>query len=562
MNTPAGWYPQPDGQQRYWDGEQWTEHFAPGALPAVERIPATGALGGANVSDGLSDDGFGATFAATIPVGAHAFAAHCTKCGGRFPARAGFCGSCGIAQPAAPWAAESPPTRPLPSVAPTMSGPAVTVAAYDMPVLAAPIGAPLGTRPADRARAGRKGGVAIASVVALALAGGAAGGFLMTRQQATVSPTPATRPPAAAQAKPVAATPSTSPSPTSTVQSFADLYRNVNSGVVRIQATTCDGGGVGTGFLIAPNLVATVAHVVNESAALNLTFGEKGAGGTTSGTVVGIDPQADVALVRLDRSIRGHVFTMTTSAPPVGQEVAAIGFPVGDPMTFTRGMVSGLDRIISIENITRSGLIETDAAINPGNSGGPLLSLDGQVVGLVDAKHREAEGIGYAVAPTTAHPLLKSWVDNITSAVSTPCAYPAGPPQGWDLAPTLPASPDPTTQGVGQVLKRYFDGINSADYAGAWSTLSPKLQGPSWSSFAKGTATSYDTQVALLSVTPGAGRSVTAHVTFTSVQASNKGPDGDTCDNWDLDYTLVPSGSSWLIDRVLAHNGGRTHTTC
>jgi len=63
-------------------------------------------------------------------------------------------------------------------------------------------------------------------------------------------------------------------------------------------------------------------------------------------------------------------------------------------------------------------------------------------------------------------------------------------------------------------------------------------------------------------VTPGSGQSVTARVTFSSVQASEKGPDGDTCDNWDLDYTLIPSAGSWLIDKVFGHNGGRTHTTC
>jgi S1-C subfamily serine protease len=365
----------------------------------------------------------------------------------------------------------------------------------------------------------------------------------------------------ATKTTPVKATTSSSPSPTSTAQSFADLYRDVQSGVVRIQATTCDGGGVGTGFLIAPNLVATVAHVVNQSAALNLTIGENGTGGTTSGVVVGIEPSADVALVRLDRAIQGHVFTMATSAPRVGQEVAAIGFPVGDPMTFTRGTVSGLDRTITIENVIRSGMIETDAAINPGNSGGPLLSADGQVFGLVDAIHLDAQGIAYAVAPNIAHPLLQSWVGSTTSAVSAPCTNPMGPP-GQDLTPTLPGSPDATTQAVGQVFKTYFDGINSADYEHAWLMLSPKLRGPSWSSFAKGTSTSYDDQVTVLSVTPGAAQSVTARVTFTSVQASEKGPDGDTCDNWDLDYTLIRSGDTWLIDNVLGHNGGRTHTNC
>jgi len=359
-----------------------------------------------------------------------------------------------------------------------------------------------------------------------------------------------------------AATASSKPSPTSSAQSFADLYQDVSSGVVRIQASTCDGGGVGTGFLIAPDLVATVAHVVNQSAALNLTVGENGAGGTTSGMVVGVDPSADVALVRLDRPMQGHVFTLTSATPRVGQEVAAIGFPVGDPMTFTRGTVSGLNRTIPIESVQRSGLIETDAAINPGNSGGPLLGTDGEVVGLVDAKNVEAEGIAYAVAPTIARPLLLSWADSTTSAVSAPCADPAGPQPGRDLSPTLPDSPDPTTQAVGDVFKTYFDGINAANYEQAWMMLSPKLRGSSLESFADGTSTSYDDQVTVRSVTEGPGDSVVAHVTFTSVQASEKGPDGDTCDNWDLDYTLILSGGSWLIDKVAGHNGGRTHTSC
>jgi len=411
--------------------------------------------------------------------------------------------------------------------------------------------------------------MAIAAVITLAVVGGAAGGVLLTRQDAKAPSPIAISPAGAAVAKPIAANTSPSPAPNSIAppatvraQSFADLYRSVSSGVVRIQATTCDGGGVGTGFLIAPDLVATVAHVVNESAALNLTIGEKGAGGTTSGVVVGIDFSADVALVRLDRPMKGFVFTMTTVAPSVGQEVAAIGFPQGNPMTFTRGTVSGLDRTIPIENVTRSGMIETDAAINPGNSGGPLLSAEGQVFGLVDARNMDAEGIGYAVAPNIAHPLLHSWMNSTASAVSAPCAHPAGPQQGRDLAPILPGSPDATTQAVGQVFKTYFEGINSADYAAAWSMLSPKLQGPSWASFAAGTSTSYDTLVTIRSVSSGAGESVSAHVTFTSVQASEKGPDGDTCDNWDMDYSLIPSDDSWLIDRSLGHNGGPTHTTC
>ena len=494
----------------------------------------------------------------------HPMAAHCTNCGERFLPSAVFCGSCGTARQVS----SAPLPDPHFSVDTAATG-LPTVAAYDeqFPALSA------ASEPHPRlvrTRAARTRSVTIASVVALAVASGAAVGIVMTRQQVVALPEPAISPAAVANAQPATTTPSqpvgatlsTSPSPTASAKNFSDLYREVSSGVVRIQATTCDGGGVGTGFLIASNLVATAAHVVNDSAALNLTVGEKGAGGTTSGVVVGIDFQADVALVRLDRPIRGHVFTVTTSTPRVGQEVAAIGFPVGDPMTFTRGTVSGLDRTITIEKVMRSGMIETDAAVNPGNSGGPLLSADGQVVGLVDAKHMKAEGIAYAVAPAVANPLLKSWTDNTASAVSARCTAPAGPEQGRDLTPMLPTSPDTTTQAVGQVFKTYFDSINSANYEKAWSMLSPKLQGPSSSSFAKGTATSYDDQVVLLSVIPGPGQTVIAHVTFTSVQAASKGPNGDTCDNWDLDYTLVPLGESWLIDGAKGHNDGPTHTTC
>lgn len=205
---------------------------------------------------------------------------------------------------------------------------------------------------------------------------------------------------------------------------------------------------------------------------------------------------------------------------------------------------------------------ETDAAINPGKSGGPLLSAEGQVFGLVDAKNMDAEGIAFAVAPTIAHPVLDSWVLNTTSAITVPCTDPEGPQPGRDLTPTLPESPDDTTRSVAAVFETYFEGINSANYEQAWLMLSPKLRGPSWLSFAKGTSTSFDTQVAILLVTPEPGGSVTAQVTFTSVQASEKGPDGDTCDHWDLDYTLIPADGSWLIDKVVGHDGGRTHTIC
>lgn len=322
------------------------------------------------------------------------------------------------------------------------------------------------------------------------------------------------------------------------------------------------GGGIGTGFLVAPNLVATVAHVVDGAAALSLTVGENGSGGTTSGVVVGIDPQADVALIRSNRPLTGHVFTLADKPPTVGQEIAAIGFPEGQPMTLTRGIVSGLDRSIPIEGLNRSGLIQTDVAINPGNSGGPMLATDGQVFGLIDAKNVQASGLGYAVSPTTAAARLRAWNGATTSVVSAACDHPAGPLPGRTLDPVVPPGSDPRTVAVAQALQTYFQAINAADYRTAWLQTSPRIRGTSPDSLANGDATSYDGLVVVHSVTPATAGAVLAHVTFTSVQAPDKGPNGDSCDNWDLDYSMIPSAGTWLIDQVRGHNGGQTHIAC
>jgi S1-C subfamily serine protease len=90
--------------------------------------------------------------------------------------------------------------------------------------------------------------------------------------------------------------------------------------------------------------------------------------------------------------------------------VAALGFPLGLPLSVTRGSVSGLHRAIGIESIVRQNMIQTDAAVNPGNSGGPLLSAKtGDVLGLVDLGTTQANGLAFAVSSRVASPLLDAW---------------------------------------------------------------------------------------------------------------------------------------------------------
>ena len=373
------------------------------------------------------------------------------------------------------------------------------------------------------------------------------------------------RPPEApAPASQAPAVPPSSPAHETTsapARSFADLYREAQSGVVRISAVTCDGGGVGTGFLIDATHVLTAAHVVEGAAALQLEVGEGGASGTTSGVVVGIDREADLALIAAKVPLKTHVFSLATSDPAVGVSVAAIGFPEAEPMTLTVGTVSGLNRTIVINGSDRRGLIQTDTAINPGNSGGPMLTLDGGVVGVVDAKNVEAEGIGYAVSASTARARLDRWRGLTTSVITPACAAPLAPPGQRAVNPKSPGgtSADPE---IDAFFGAYFSAINAGRYAQVWSLLEPHLAGPSPDTLGASLSSTYDVDVVVQSVSRRANGEVLAHIGFTSFQAPDKGPDGDTCDRWDLDYLLRPQGPSWRISAVSGHAGGRTHVSC
>ena len=195
--------------------------------------------------------------------------------------------------------------------------------------------------------------------------------------------------------------------------SFADLVTRTRSGVVEIDVDSCDGSGSGTGFLIGPKLVATVDHVVD--GATSITLRRNGAY-LTSATVIGSDSVRDLALLRTAQPITGYRFRLASRSPRIGEQVAALGFPLGLPLTFTRGSISGVGRTQTIEGTAQQSLVQTDTAVNPGNSGGPLMNESGEVVGLVDATDTEASGVSWAVSSLVARPLLAAWRDLTAAA--------------------------------------------------------------------------------------------------------------------------------------------------
>jgi hypothetical protein len=351
----------------------------------------------------------------------------------------------------------------------------------------------------------------------------------------------------------------TAPAPSVTATpSFSALYAQQRSGVVRIETVGCSDAGIGTGFLVSPTDVLTVAHVVDQSVVISLRDGIQ----RTTGKVIGIDRSRDLALVRSARPLQGYTFNLSPQLPAVGDDVGAIGFPIGDPITFTRGNISGLHRRINVDGQPRSDMIETDAAINPGNSGGPLIGQDGIVYGLVDAKNTQAEGIAFAVPATQAAEDLAGWRAAAPMPTSD-CGNPLGPRQGGTSVPAAGGLLDPgAADGIAAAFTTYFDGINSGDYQSAWAVLSPRCRAASsLASFAAGDATSYDSDIQLLDARQIDTNAATIALSFMSLQRADKGPNGDTCDVWTLDYTMTRVGGIWYIDNAAPY-GGSNHTSC
>jgi serine protease Do len=474
----------------------------------------------------------------------------CPECGARLDSEARFCAECGTAlavstQPqgtvTSPIFASETDERHWATdaqghpVGPGAAGPPLS---HDPTFPTAAAG-----NPRSRGTTALLGGVV---VLALAILGGTVAVFA-SHNTGGGQPQPVASPVAAATTS-GPATPTTTI--TNTTETFPVLYRQVSDGVVRIETTACNAGGVGSGFLLAPTLVATVAHVVD--GAVSIVVRDNGI--ITTGTVIGIDTHADLALVQTHTPLSGHVFTLDTSQPEVGTDVGAIGYPLGGQESLTKGSISGLGRTIDVGNGPLGGLIQTDTPVNHGNSGGPLLSADGTVVGLVDAMETGANGIGYAIPAQTAATQLQGWQEAPTPVpAGSGCAAPVGPTGVRVNVSDQSGSPDGL--GISAMFATYANGINTGNYSTAYGLLSPYAQSlTSFDAFSQGEASSYNVTLSVSAVTH-TGNNDSAEVTFTSVQDPAAGGTGQACSNWSMTYTLIPNGASWLIDTASPHPG-------
>jgi putative serine protease PepD len=278
-------------------------------------------------------------------------------------------------------------------------------------------------------RKGARGGVALllAAVLAGALAGfaGAAGYDAVTEPDNPTVVGSLQGSPAASQSQ----EPDT-PAPDGSVEEVAG---RVLPSVVKIDVSSSDGQGSGSGIILsADGVIMTNNHVVElaeSGGELAVSFND---GSTASARIIGTDPLTDIAIIKAEGVSGLQQATLGDSAnADVGEQVVAVGSPFGLESTVTSGIVSAVNRPVSAgdapgDQSTIFPAIQTDAAINPGNSGGALVNMDGEVIGINTAIRSTTNltgeagsiGLGFAIPVDEAEPIAQQLLngDNPTHA--------------------------------------------------------------------------------------------------------------------------------------------------
>lgn len=261
----------------------------------------------------------------------------------------------------------------------------------DEPPAAAPVEAEPSPAPPSRWRLDRRALVAAGVAVALA-----------------VTAVVAFRWGAAGSDGPTVVTPTPSPSDDGTL-TVAEVYQVLLPSVVSIRITGAGrspSSASGTGVLAnADGTILTALHVVKGAAAIEVTYAD---GSTTPATVTASDPAKDIAALTPKDLPAVLVPAVLGGTPGIGEQVVAIGDQLGLTGSATTGVVSGLERSVTVADVGKlGGLIQFDAAVNPGSSGGPLVNMRGETVGIVVALANPTDagtfiGVGFAVPIVTA----------------------------------------------------------------------------------------------------------------------------------------------------------------
>ena len=195
---------------------------------------------------------------------------------------------------------------------------------------------------------------------------------------------------------------------TKTVQQVQSFF----TGETQEYEAEADGSGIIVGQTDTELLIATNNHVISGSDTISVAFVDNTA---ASATIKGTNADEDLAVVAVqlsdltdDTKSKISVITIGDSdSCQVGESVVAIGNALGYGQSVSSGIISALNRTVTVDNVSHT-LLQTDAAINPGNSGGALLNMKGELIGINEVKYSDTtvEGMGYAIPISKAEPIL------------------------------------------------------------------------------------------------------------------------------------------------------------
>jgi len=195
---------------------------------------------------------------------------------------------------------------------------------------------------------------------------------------------------------------------------------------------------LGSGFVWSSDgIVVTNNHVVEGASRVTVNFND---GTQLLAKLIGVDPDSDVAVLRVDAKKLPAAPIGTSADLMIGESVIAVGNPFGLSGSVTTGVVSALGRSVPSKEAGRTftDFIQTDASINPGNSGGPLLNIEGKVVGINTAIYANAQGIGFAIPVDRARKIIQdilrygqvhsAWIGAVTATLTPEEAKRIGTP--------------------------------------------------------------------------------------------------------------------------------------
>ncbi len=173
--------------------------------------------------------------------------------------------------------------------------------------------------------------------------------------------------------------------------------------------------GAGSGVIISSDgYILTCDHVVSGASNITVTIGDK----DYPATIIGEDSTSDIAVIKIEADGLTPAIVGDSDKLAVGDNVLAVGNPLGElGGTVTSGIVSALNRSVTIQGTSSTNtmsLVQMDASVSPGNSGGGLFNMNGELIGLVNAKSSssDAEGLGFAIPINDAIKVAQDLLEN------------------------------------------------------------------------------------------------------------------------------------------------------